>query len=309
MRLVVVSIIVSIFLVGLVLSDTASTQTNIGNAVPVASSVSVAAGNLVSGDVALVANTTRQINVTATVTDNNGCTEISSVNATFFRTNITGGLGAADNNRRHYSADCTVQSGTCTGEGDLAATYDCAMNFTWYADATDSGSHFAATNWTINVIPHDSSGAGTSASNIYDVRTLTAFTLRKSGINFGALSLGLNTTTTNQNITIENHGNEPIDISLTGYASSSGDNLSMNCTLGTIPIHYLEYSASAFTYGAGVDLTNTSTELDFDLFRGNESVVRPQKLSYFGFGIPTNGVAGSCSGNLVIVATSDPGLD
>lgn len=290
-------------------ADTASTGANIGNSAPVASSVQIAAGNLDSGEVLLTSNQTTQLNFTAVITDNNGCTEISAVNATFFRTNITYGDNATDNNRTHYSMECTVQSGTCTGAGDIAATYDCNMNATWYLDPTDSGSYYASTNWTINVTPYDATGIGTHASNIYDVKTLTSFTLQSTSINFGALGLGGNTTNTNQNISIANLGNEPIDISLTGYGNNSGDNLSMICTLGNVTIGLLEYSNAAFTYGSGVDLSNSSTELDFDLDRGSEGTPRPESVSYYGFAVPSDGVAGSCTGNLVIVATSDPNLD
>ncbi len=304
--------IISIMLLsmgGFVLADTATTSASIGNSAPVASSVQVADGNLNLGDVFLTSNTTTQLNFSATVTDNNGCTDISAVNATFFRTNITGGSTASDNNRTHYSMICSVQSGTCTGDQDIAATYDCKMNATWYLDPTDSGSAYETTNWTINVTPYDGSGIGTSGTTVYDVKTLTSFSLLNTSINFGTLGLGANTTNTNQEIFIANLGNEPIDISLTGYGVSIGDNLSMNCTLGNITIGMLEYSKTNFTYGSGTDLSNTSTELDFDLDRGSESNQRPQNQSYYGFSIPSEGVGGTCSGNLVIVATSDPSLD
>ena len=302
-------IFVTLSLIPFAISDTATTAVNIGNSLPVASSVTIAAGNLNGGEVELTSNQTTQINITATITDYNGCTDIDSVNATFFRTNITGGSNAADNNRTHYSMDCTVQAGTCTGDSDSAADYDCKVNVTWYADPTDSGSKFAGTNWTVNVTPYDTTGIGTSDSTIYDLKTLTSFNLIDTSINFGSLSLGQNTTTTNQDITLENLGNEGIDISFTGYGATQYDNYSMNCTLGEIPIDYLEYSASSFTYGAGNDLSNSTTELDFDLDRGNDTTTRPQKDSFYGLKIPTEGVGGSCSGNVVITATSDPSLD
>lgn len=302
-------LLAAIIVLPFAVSDTATTQASIGNSAPIASSVVIAPGNLNGGEVELTTNQTTQINITATITDNNGCTDISSANATFFRTNITGGSGAADNNRNHYSMDCVVQSATCTGDSDLAADYDCNVNVTWYADPTDAGSFFENTNWTVNVTPYDGNGAGTSDSTIYDLKTLTSFSLLDTTINFGTLALGQNTTSTNQNTTLQNTGNEGLDFSLTGYATTSGDNYSMNCTIGTIPIHSLEYGASTFTYGAGIDLSNSSTELDFDLDRGSESTGRPEDETYYGFRIPSDGVGGSCSGTLVIVATSDPTLD
>ena len=96
-------------------SDTVTTQASVGNAAPVASSVAIAPGNLNGGDIALTAKQTTLINITATITDNNGCTDIDAVNATLFRTNISGGSGASDNNRTHYtitSSACSVEAGS-----------------------------------------------------------------------------------------------------------------------------------------------------------------------------------------------------
>ncbi len=310
MRLeLIVSLVIIAFLAGFALADTATTGASVTNALPVASSVQIAAGNLAGDDVFLTSNATTQLNFTAIITDNNGCDEIAVVNATFFRTNITGGSGSTDTNRSHYSMNCTIQAGECTGEGDIAATYDCKMNATWFLDPTDTGSLYEPTNWTINVTPHDASATGLDASNIYDVKTLTSFSLLDTSINFGQLALGANTTDTNQNISIINLGNEAIDISLTGYGNNTGDNLSMKCTLGNVSIDLLEYSNQSFTYGSGVDLSNASTELDFDLDRGSDTTLRPQKKSHYGFSTPTQGIGGTCSGNLVIVTTSDPTLD
>lgn len=290
-------------------ADTATSEVTVGNSAPVASTVAIADGNLVGGEISLSANVTTQVNVSATITDNNGCTDIDAVNATLFRTNITNGSIASNDNSSHYSAVCTVQSGTCTGDSDLTADYDCFMQMEWYADATDAGSQYAPTNWTVNVSPYDDDGIGTSDSTVYDLATVTAFTLLQTNISFGVLALGQNTTTNNQNISVQNIGNERIDINLTGYGTNSGDNISMNCTLGTIPIHNLEYDNASFTYGAGVDLSNSSTELEFDLNQGNESTKRPDNPVFFGFEIPSDGVGGSCNGNVVIVAVSDPGAD
>ena len=293
-------------------SDTVTTQASVGNAAPVASSVAIAPGNLNGGDIALTANQTTLINITATITDNNGCTDIDAVNATLFRTNISGGSGASDNNRTHYtitSSACSVEAGSCTGDTDIAANYNCSINVTWYADPTDAGSLFAGTNWTVNVTPWDGGGAGTYSTTIYDLKTLSSFSLLDTTINFGTLALGQNTTSTNQNVSMQNTGNEGLDFSFTGYGVTSGDNLSMNCTLGNISIDFFEYNNTAFNYSEGTSLTNTSTELDFDLDRGSGSENRPENVSYYGFRIPTDGVGGSCSGTLVIVSTSDPTLD
>jgi len=301
--LVLFAVMAALILVPAVFAATASTSTTITNAVPVASSTSLNG----AGDITLTTNTTTSILGTATITDNNGCDDVTGVTATLFRTNITSGSGASNNNQTHYSATC-VNNSDCSGGADLTVTYNCTFSMEHFTDPTDAGSSYADTNWTFNVTPTDGSG-GTSDSTVQEVNTLTSMSLDTSSIAFGAIPLGGNTTTTNKNTTIANHGNEGLDVSLTGYGASSDDNLSMDCTTGDINIAYLEYSGSTFTYGSGTDLSNTTTELDLDVVQGNDTTQRPTQPIFYGFGLPTTGVGGSCTGTVVITAVSDSGLD
>ncbi|MBI4147723.1 hypothetical protein HY490_00360 [Candidatus Woesearchaeota archaeon] len=283
-----------------------STSASVTNAAPVASSPVLNGGS----DITLTSNTTKSILTTITITDNNGCEDISSVAGKLFRTTVTDGAGAADNNRTHYTSTCVANNDCTAGGSDLTKTFNCTFVMTWYADATDAGSANASTNWTFTATPSDASVSGTNASAVQEVNTLTSMSLETTSIAYGTLALGGDTGATNQNITIANHGNENLDVSLTGYGSSSGDNKSMSCTIGKVEINKLQYNSSSFTYGtSGVGLSNVTTELDLDVAQGSDSTVRPSKPVYFGFGLPSTGVGGSCTGTVVITAVSDPNTD
>ena len=293
---------IAVFLMlGIVNAETASTSASVTNSVPVASSAALPV-------ITLTSNTTTNVRGNITITDNNGCEDITSVTSTLFRTNITGGSGAADNNRTHYSATCVSNSDCTAGGSDLTETYNCTFSMTHYADPTDAGSLYAATNWTFNVTPSDGT-TGTSDSTVQELNTLTSLSLDTSSVAFGTLALGADTGSSNTNTTIANHGNEGLDVSLTGFGSSAGDNLSMTCTIGTTAINKLEYNNTGFTYGGGIALTNTTTELDLDIAQGSDSTPRPTKDVRYGFGLPSTGVEGSCTGTLTITAVSDPTTD
>jgi len=303
---VLLFLLVAIFLtIGIVNADTASTSASITNSVPSASAAALNGGSAIT----LTSNLTKTIVGTATITDNNGCEDISSVTAVLFRTNVTSGPGASDNNQTHYAATCSSNSDCTAGGSDITETYNCSFSMTWYADPTDVGSNNNATDWTFNVTPSDGS-SGVTDSAAQEVNTLTSLFLETSSIAFGSLALGADTGSTNQNTSIANHGNEGLDVSLTGYGATSGDSQSMNCTIGSTAINKLKYNSTTFTFSSGgIALSNTSTELDLDIAQGSDSTRKPTKLTYYGFGFPSTGVGGSCTGTVVITAVSDPTLD
>ena len=83
----------------------------------------------------------------------------------------------------------------------------------------------------------------------------------------------------------------------------------MNCTVGNINVSYMEYGFSVFSYGVGTDMQSTETEEDRDLMEGDEGDPRPEDYLYFGLGLPSLGVKGTCTGTVLISAISDPYID
>jgi len=280
-----------------------TTTASVANSVPVASGAQLNGGM----DMTLIENQSTTVQGTVTVTDSNGCTEIDNVTATLFRTNVAGGSSAPENNRSHYSTLCT-SNGDCVGGPDMVETFTCDFDLLWYADATDAGSFYQATDWTFNATPTDGSG-GVSDTAQQEVDTLTSIVVLTSSISFGQLALSSDTGALNQNTTLANLGNENLDIQIKGYGIGEGDGYCMACTVGEVDVDMLEFNDVSFTYGFGQDLGSLDEELDLDLDRGNDTISRPEKLVYYGLGFPATGIGGTCSGTIAITAESDPTFD
>lgn len=271
---------------------------------PVASSVSIDNG---AASVTLTEGLTKNVICTAVVTDDDGCEDIAATTAVFYRTNVSGGAGAADDNNNHYSVNCVVDNGSCTGGGDLTATYTCTFPVYYYADPTDDGD-YEATDWTCQVTPSDGVGEGTADTDTIEMASLVGLDVDTT-INYGELALGTDTGSVNQQTTVTNRGNVQIDIKLDGYGSSDGDGYSMICSIGSIPVGNEEYSTSTFTYGTGIALTDAAVELDLDVPQQTDDATPSTKEVYWGLGMPSTGVGGSCSGTVVFTAVNDIGKD
>ena len=288
---------------------TASTSADVTNSVPVASSASLDGGSSIT----LFANSDKIISASVTITDNNGCGDISSVNATLFDTNTTS--DAANNNRTHYENSACVSNGGCTlGGTDLTDTYNCSFTLAHYANPTDAGSNHSVNTWTVNITPFDNA-TGTVDTDSQEINTLTAFTA-SSTLAFGTLALGADTGTTNTNGSITNTGNEQLDVQLDAFGVSDGDNFAMGCTTGSINVSFMEYRNTAFAYNEssnelqfGVNMTDTAVELELNVTQGTEEDTTPQKNISFGLALPGTGVGGDCTGTVTFTAVSDPNAD
>jgi len=266
-----------------------------GNTLPVTSNVSIDSGAV---SITLTEATTANVVCTATVTDNDGYADIDSVEAKLYRTAV--GAGAGDDNSNHYTvsgdANCVPSDGAGTTE-----TYTCTIPVEFYADPTDAGSAYEGDNWTCQITPTDSVGDGTPDTDTIEMDTLTALDVTSS-IAYGALALGGDTGTSDQTTTVTNTGNELIDIQLDGYGAGDGDGYAMTCTIGNIVIGNERYDTSASTaWSAKTQLTDSAVSLiSFNLAKGAAST----KAVYWGFGMPSTGVGGSCTGTVNFTAVS-----
>lgn len=284
-------------------ADDVQSSANPGNTPPTASSVDI---DNAATTIHLTENTTTKVTVTATVTDNNGCENISSAQVKLFRTDI--GASASDDDNNHYTVSASQDNGSCTpGGSDLSATYTATVAVNYYADPTDPGSVHADTNWTAEVTPSDSAGTGKAATDTIEMSTLTALNTTAS-VAYGEVSLGTTTAAVDQTVVVTNTGNEGIDVDLDGYGSTDGDGLAMTCTIGSIPIGNERYSATANTdYSAKTPLTDTATKLDLDIPQRTDGASTGNV--YWGLAMPAQGVSGTCNGKIVFTANSDPTLD
>ena len=262
---------------------------------PVSSNVSVS-----EDTVNLTEGTTTDVVITATVTDADGCEDISSVSVTFFRTDLGSSCSADDNDC--YEGLATEDSGTCTpGGSDLNSTWTATISMQYFADPTDIGTH-AGTTWSAEVIPSDSVGAGTTTGNYtVEVATLEAVSTVAS-INFGTMTLDENTGSSDQTTTVTNTGNAQIGLKVHGTDSENpggGSYVLMRCDAGAILMKYAKYDTSSGTdYSLKTILTPTATIVSGFSIPQRTSDPTTDDL-YWGFGVPDAGAGGSCEGTVV----------
>ncbi|MDF1497939.1 MAG: hypothetical protein P1P85_01095 [Patescibacteria group bacterium] len=263
-------------------ADSSSTSVTITNALPVASATSI---DSAAANVTLTENTTKTVSCVATVTDNNGYADITSVEARLYLT-TAGAAGAGDSDVRYILTGDTncVPSG---GSG-LTETYTCNFSVQYYADPGA---------WTCQVTPTDTVGAGTADTDTITVDTLLALDVTAS-IGYGSMGLGTDTNTSPITATVTNTGNAIMDPQVSSAAA-------MSCTTGTIPIANQEYSATAsFDYSTGTDLSATPTTLNLTLPTPEDTNTPVSAGSYWGILIPANGVEGACTGSNTFTAVA-----
>ncbi len=259
-----------------------------GNSPPVASDVSIDSD---AASVTLIESTTKDVVCVATVTDTDGYTDISSVTADLFRTSQTVSSGLDDNDHYQLSGDsqCVPSGGAGNSE-----TYTCTFAVQYFADATDTGSPNAADDWTCRVMPSDSAGEGTSASDTIEVDSLFALEVTAS-IDYGSLDPDSDTGSTNQQVTVTNTGNRDMDPQVSGGDMVSGIN--------SIAVGQQKYASAGFTYtSGGTTLSTTPATLDLALPQRTAAVV--DALVYWGIGILDGTPGGGYAGTNTFTATS-----
>lgn len=251
--------------------------------------------------ITLSPGTTKTVTGTVLVVDQDSCQDIQSVSGAFYRTSM-GSEGATDGAYR-YTASCTRDVNTCSGPTDTTASYTCSFPVQYYADATDSISQQASDSWTFQATPYDSFGMGTAVTDTIEMGSLTAMSV-VSGVTFGTLGPGASTGSTNEQIAVTNIGNTRLDVLISAYGSSPGDDLAMECTEGAVPVHFLKFASSNFNFtGSGISASSDIQEMDLDIMKVGAGP--STRTIYTGLQMPETGVKGSCQGVISISAQYD----
>jgi len=234
----------------------------------------------VTDPVNLNAGSTKAVTCEATVSDGDGWANITTVNATIWRSSST--EASADDNNDHYT-NTSCNLGANTSATDMPAT--CTFSLQYYAkDGT----------WTCKIRAYDDSSSGSNETTT-TVNELVALSVPAS-MNFGTLNLGDTSTNDSEvEFSVENKGNVQID------AQVSGNN--MACASGTIPIGNIRYdSADNTSYDLMTTLTTGAVTVDLNITKstGSPSSV----LTYWRVQIPSSGVGGSCSNTITFTAVS-----
>ncbi len=206
-------------------NETIPTNATAGNALPVTVGVSL------PFIVDLVANGEQEVNCTANVSDDNGAADILGASATLHHSSVL--AGSPDNASNHYTnATC----GACVAINATAASCTCSFSLSYYA---------LPGSWTCSLVAFDANGTGSVAVNgTVTVNELQALDISPTIIDYGNVPGGLSSP--DENVTVINLGNVPIDVALWGYATLPGDGLAMSCLNGAeIGVNAQRFSVSA----------------------------------------------------------------
>ena len=272
----------------------------VNNVAPVVSSVTLNNGNAIL----LNENTTTQIQLSATVTDVNGCgSEITSVLGYVYRSGIsyTGcdTLAEANQNYCYPEVNCTENSGTCTGSTDSSADYTCNIALNYYADPTDVDTEYPLQNWlaSVKAIDNNSAVQRSELSTGVELNSLPACNVTPN-IAYGSLNIEMIISPLSIISTISSTGNVGINHNI------SGSNMCTNypaCTWGTpIGVTRQRYSlSSSTTYNSGTTLTTTPTFVATKLPKQRTTTKETVDI-WWGISIPTGIIAGDYNGEVFL---------
>jgi hypothetical protein len=283
---------------------TVTTLLQVGNVFPEVVYVSVNNGSAIT----LAPNATVNVTIYAVVRDFNTDGDIFNVSVVFYN-NRTSTYGSADDLNRHYvNSSCFID----TTYGTIyEANATCLIQLQYFAEAG---------SWNATITAYDNASFSGQNSSMGTVNSLLAIGLPDT-IDYGIVNATAVSSEKIANIT--NFGNVPFNVSLRGYAVSMWDNLSMNCTLGTIKNISINYEKYNMTNSISGDLTLPQFEGNYTNLTSASLVTRKMNIPYREYdGEPytddTNstywrmyvplGVAGSCQGKIVFGAVQSTGL-
>jgi hypothetical protein len=273
-------------------SNTRSGTYIINNLSPSVSNLSINGGSAINLNV----STTTAVHFTFTITDYNGYADVNSLSTKLYRTGV--GVGAVDNTNNHY----TVTSCTSSNQAGASADYNCTFNVQYHADPTDVvGTQYYTDDWTSTVTATDQGSLqATSSATAVELNSLLGITATSS-INYGALTQGGNTGSTNQEVMVESVGNTGLDTLLQGTDMDDGNGHIIAAT-------YQKYFNTTFTYGTGgTSLTNSDVLLALRVTKTTISGTPSNKKIYWGIEIPAAIPSGNYAGtNTITGQVNDP---
>lgn len=235
--------------------------------------------------------TTTDLYIYGSVVDMNGAGTISSVDVTFYRSGLAQGVGCTSNDANCYR----VNNCALTQISPSASYYECVVRPQYFADATISGSTYAAENWIALVRVIDATSFSSTKTAPIEMNSLLALDI-PSSIAFGEIALGATTTAeTNQSITISQRGNTMADIEISASAN-------LACTgAGAIPKENLSWALT----DVGFDNAST-TPLAVTPVRVPIEIAPPENINpltadiFLNLSVPESDLQGTCSGAITI---------
>lgn len=273
---------------GIVVADDATTSVTVGNAAPSVNTVEINNSTAIT----LTENTTTTVIATSTISDANGCSEISNVVADFYRSGVTAAScdTAGDANDDSCYPRVTCAESSCSG---TSAVYTCTFSLQYHADPTDAGT-FSEQNWEMTVSAFDGTATSTG-TDTEEVNTLNALNVSAS-IAYGTLAASATSST--QTATVTNTGNAAIDAQISGTQMTSGGNSiatsSQQYGTSSVPYESLDFALSA-----------TPTTLELDLAKPTDASPVITDPTFWGLLVPGGTPAGTYNGTNTFTAISD----
>jgi alpha-tubulin suppressor-like RCC1 family protein len=280
----------------------------VSSVAPIVTNITLNGGNAIN----LVESDVKSVILTAQVTSDNGCTEITNVKGYLYRSNIQYSgcdtSGEVNHNYCYPEIECSVDvdSNSCEGATDKTADYTCTINVQYFADPTDIGTQYDSQNWLATI----------KATNSGDLSTSTEVT---TGVEMNSLTAFSVTSTLSYSDLLVGESNNPLDRVLTTTATGNvgldqehkGEGIGMctdypTCEVGTpIALSHQKYSLTASTpYSTpttAISLTNTSVEVELNLTKPT-STTTVSKNTWWGVFIPPNTLPGYYEGENTITA-------
>lgn len=245
---------------------------------------------------------TKDVWATSTsITDQNGCTDLSDATSTMFMINVAGGPGCSANDNNCYqvaAANCYISE--CSGAGDAIATIACRGSLAHYAVPTGvaGDNPYEPYNWQASINAYDEALTGTATSSGVEVFPGAALNVAEATIPYGILQAGQNSGAVNATTTVVNWGNVPIDTEIEGTWMTKGiDVITENNQL---------FDLANFTYPTATYTLSSTTAASVDVV-----VARPTNPTdvtdevYWGIGIPVGIPSGDYTGVNTISAILD----
>ena len=248
-------------------------------------------------DITLTPGATTTVYATGTATDLNGYADLVTASSTIYRSGA-GAACAADDNNCYISAgtpQCTFTN--CAGNSCVVSCY---ADIYYHADPTDAAP-YEGEEWLAYLEVEDQAG-GTDLASAPGVELLTLRALDVTNtINYGSLEVANDTGSTNATTTIENQGNDAIDVQIVGSDLSDGDT-------STIDADQQIFATSTFTYSTCTDCTTlATTSINYEVDLSKPTTTTPATLDdlYWGIAIPFGTASNPHSGNNTFYAIGD----
>jgi len=245
----------------------------------------------ITNPIILTPGTNTTVYCNATVSDATGSDNIISVNATLHHGDVLA-TDPNDFNNHYTNTSCTNISSTA-----LTKNFMCSFDLTYYANSS---------TWTCAIEAIDAeSNTGINTINT-TVQSLIALSITAPTIDYGFLSPG-NISNTDENLSIINFGNQPINISVRGFGKTVGDGLSFDCTRGNVSVAAQRYSPIFnTTYTLMSPLASSFTQIaNFSInHRNNDTALQlDQQPTHWKTELPY-AIAGRCNGTVTVLATA-----